>query len=155
VLFAALHLPASVDGGWGPGSGELRAGIDVSTGRLDVALDEWSFDGEFSVHPGTGMTIADTVVPQWQAFCALALRAHEHFGEVPFVGWRIALSGGGPVLVDASTDWGVFPHVWPARTRFANWCLQRLTASPADASDETAVMKTGGDPAPMSGVQRG
>ena len=131
VLFAALHLPASVDAGWGPAPGELVAGIDVANGRLGVALDEFASDGEFSVHPGTGMTIADAVVPQWSAFCDLALRAHQRFGEFPFVRWRIALSGSGPLLVEAGTDWGVFRHVWPARTRFAMSCLQRLTASAA------------------------
>jgi len=135
VLFAALHLPASADGGWGPGPGELVAGIEVATGRLGVAMDEFVSDGEFSSHPGSGVMIEDAIVPQWSTLVALALQAHRRFGEFPFVGWRVALAGSGPILVEASTDWGVFRHVWPAQTKFGPWCRARLapllgTASP-------------------------
>lgn len=126
VLFAALHLPASAEAGWGPAPGALTAGIEVATGRLDAALDEFEPDGEFSVHPGTGVMIQDEVVPQWPALCELALRAHARFAEFPFVGWRIALAGGGPVLLEAATEWDGFRHVWPARTAFAEWCRRRL-----------------------------
>jgi hypothetical protein len=72
--------------------------------------------------------IEDAVVPQWPAFCELAVRAHQRFADLPFVSWRIALTGGGPLLLEATTDWGVFRHVWPARTAFADWCRRRLEA---------------------------
>jgi hypothetical protein len=142
VLFAALHLPASADSGWGPGSGELVAGIDVESGRLESALAEFVSDGEFSVHPATGLMIEDAIVPQWSALRELALRAHQRFGEFPFVGWRIALSGAGPVLVEAQSDWGVFRHVWPARTPFAAWCLRALTPRPPERVRPVATAAT-------------
>ncbi len=116
LLFAALHLPAFADGGWGAAPGELVAGIEVASGRLGVAMDEFVSDGEFSVHPASGVMIEDAIVPQWAALADLARRAHRNFGDLPFVGWRLALSGGGPLLLEANTDWGVFPHVWPAET---------------------------------------
>jgi hypothetical protein len=128
ILFAALHLPASADGGWGPGPGELVADIDVASGRTGTAVGEFAVDGEFSMHPATGVMIEDAMVPQWSAICDLARRAHERFAELPFVSWRIALSGGGPILVEASSDWGVLRHVWPARTRFGPHCERRLAA---------------------------
>jgi hypothetical protein len=134
VLFGALHLPASADGGWGPGPGELVAGVDVTTGRLGVALEEFVSDGEFSSHPASGVMIEGAVVPQWSAIVDLSLRAHRHFHEFPFVGWRMALAGSGPVLVEAATDWGVFRHVWPAHTVFAEWCRERLVARSGAAS---------------------
>ncbi len=128
VLFAVVHLPASAEAGWGPAPGELVAGVEITSGRLGVAMDEFVSDGEFTTHPGSGVMIEDAVVPQWSVFCDLARRAHEHFADLPFVGWRVALAGGGPVLLEAGTDWGVFRHVWPARTAFAACCRRRLAA---------------------------
>lgn len=152
VMFASLHLPASTESGWGPGPGELVAGIDPATGRLDVAMDEFVSDGEFSVHPGTGVMIEGALVPQWSAMVDLALRAHRHFSGLPFVGWRIALSGGGPMLTEANTDWGVFRHVWPAETVFASWCRRRLGelargSDPRGMSDFAAPVS---EPAPSA-----
>jgi hypothetical protein len=126
ALFAAMHLPSVAEGG--RLGGVLSAGIDLETGQLTPAWGEFMVDGEFDTHPGTGAPIAGATVPKWATVVDLALRAHRHFSDLPFVGWEIAVGGGGSVLLEASTNWGVFPHVLPAQTAFAGLCLERLEA---------------------------
>jgi hypothetical protein len=126
VLFAACRFPGSGADGESPAAVDLTSGIDLETGRWLPAHGEFVADGEFDRHPGTGATITGTAIPHWDAVARFALDVHRHFEGVPFVGWEIGMGVEGPVLLDASTNWGSFPHVLPADTAFADLCLQHL-----------------------------
>ena len=54
----------------------------------------------------TGQQIEGHVISSWPEIRALALRAHEAFPEFPFVGWDIADSDHGLLLLEGSTLWG-------------------------------------------------
>lgn len=126
VLFAACRFPGDDPAGDSPAAVDLISGIDVETGRLLPAFGEFVADGEFDNHPGTGAIITGGVIPHWKSIVAFANRVHKDITDVPFVGWEIALGVNGPILLDASTNWGFFPHVLPAETPFAEFCLYHL-----------------------------
>lgn len=130
-LFATLQLPACDAGGAVTGAGELHAGMDVNTGELHTAWGEFVSDGEFDSHPGTGAVMAGVVLPHWRGVIELALRAHRNFREVPFVGWEIGLTAGGPTLIEARTSWGVFHHALAVDSAFPRLCLHRLARAEA------------------------
>lgn len=126
VLFASFCFPGADPSGDAPAAIDLVSGIDVATGRLSPAIGEFVGDGEFDNHPGTGAIITGTTIPHWRTIAEFAMRAHSLFDEVPFVGWTIGFSVSGPVLLEASTNWGFFPHVLPSQTPFAELCLRHL-----------------------------
>ncbi|RME67109.1 MAG: hypothetical protein D6781_13880 [Verrucomicrobia bacterium] len=132
VLFAAMTMPGSDWNGVAPAAVGLTAGIDVASGRLLPAQGEFLVDGEFDVHPGTGASIAGAPVPYWQNMVDLVLRAHARFADIPFVGWEVALTGSGLMILEATTNWGIFPHVLPAETEFARLCLERIERNRAE-----------------------
>lgn len=144
-LFAALHLPACDPGGAVTPAGELHAGIDVATGQLLTAWGEFVSDGEFDSHPGTGAVMAGVILPHWRGALELALRAHRNFREIPFVGWEIGLAAGGPILLEARSNWGVFHHALAVESAFPQLCLHRL------ARAETARAGDGRPPASRRG----
>ncbi len=126
VLFASFRFPGADLSGESPVSVDLASGVDITNGRLLPAVGEFVTDGEFDNHPATGAIITGAAAPRWREVAALALEAHRLFADVPFVGWEIGVGASGPILLDASSNWGFFPHVLPAETKFASFCLQHL-----------------------------
>jgi hypothetical protein len=71
---------------------------------------------ELSRHPDTGSAISGEELPHWREILRLAIRAHNGFKEFAFLGWDIALSADGPVIVECNTNWGAWIAQVPART---------------------------------------
>jgi ribosomal protein L34 len=83
---------------------ELGAPIDLGTGRLgrmtgdkaEMAL------GWFADHPVTGARVQGRIVPFWDQACALAVDAHTACADRLLVGWDIAISPDGALLVEGN-----------------------------------------------------
>ena len=58
-------------------------------------------------HPDAGASIAGRSLPPWAAVKALALAAHAAFPTMASVGWDIAITDAGPILVEGNAVWGV------------------------------------------------
>ncbi len=87
-------------------AGGLASAVDPETGRLGMAFGRQAIDGTFATHPDTGAPIDGSVLTSHRAVVDLALRAHERL-EVPWsVGWDIAPTPDGPVLVEGNPDLG-------------------------------------------------
>ena len=64
-------------------------------------------------HPDTSMVIADIVVPHWREALDLVVRAHRdvpEFARFVFLGWDVAITADGPVLIETNSGWGAFNH---------------------------------------------
>jgi hypothetical protein len=83
-------------------AGGLMAPIDPETGALGAAC-RGKAAGEVEVHPVTGEPVAGLSLPDWAEAKALVLRAHaEVFPEYSMVGWDIAFTPQGPVLIEGN-----------------------------------------------------
>jgi len=114
ILSACLRITvgANVTDNFSVGSaGNLTAPIDLDTGRLGVAVGSrtkhWPDMHTVALHPDTGMAIEGAVVPEWTAVKALTLRAHKAFPELGVIGWDIAITEAGPLLVEANHAWDI------------------------------------------------
>ncbi|MGH8019316.1 MAG: sugar-transfer associated ATP-grasp domain-containing protein [Opitutaceae bacterium] len=126
VLFASFRFPGADLSGESAVSVDLTSGVDIVSGRLLPAVGEFVTDGEFDNHPATSAIITGAAAPHWREVAALALKAHRLFADVPFIGWEIGVGANGPIVLDASSNWGFFPHVLPSETKFASFCVQHL-----------------------------
>jgi hypothetical protein len=111
VFRAAWKIPAQAnfaDNYWRPGN--LIAGIDVNTGTIThvvsgsgTELKEWTH------HPETGALLVGYQIPDWQSVLNLALRGARLFPRLPIMGWDLALSCHGLVIVEANDlpDFGI------------------------------------------------
>ena len=62
-------------------------------------------------HPETGAVFADVVVPWWRESRELVLRAHSQaFTRFVFLGWDIAITAEGPILIETNSGPGVMHH---------------------------------------------
>jgi glutathione synthase/RimK-type ligase-like ATP-grasp enzyme len=83
-------------------AGGLMAPIDPATGTLGTACRGRGVE-EFERHPVSNAPVAGRVLPHWREAVALARRAHrEAFPEYTLVGWDIALTKDGPVILEGN-----------------------------------------------------
>jgi len=91
------------------GIGGILCAIDRQTGRLTKAIDPAG--AAVARHPDTGISIAGTVLPFWSRTVELVRRAHEiAFPRFAFLGWDVALTAIGPVLLETNSGWSALHH---------------------------------------------
>lgn len=91
--------------------GNLLTCVDVATGKLGTAFamsQELPSYTTCDTHPLTGRKLAGFELPNWSAACALARRAAISFLPLRAIGWDVALTAEGPVLVEGNTEWVAF-----------------------------------------------
>ncbi len=83
--------------------GNLIASVDTASGEMAAALTGFGIDGAYvDDHPDTGEKIAGVALPHWQACRDLALGAAGVTRGALVLGFDIALSKNGPVLIEAN-----------------------------------------------------
>jgi hypothetical protein len=89
--------------------GNLIANIDPATGRLSAAIG--SVNPDFPLlrslqnHPDNNAKIAGFQLPDWDQLLSLVKVAHREFSEFWTLGWDIALTDKGPILIEANPVW--------------------------------------------------
>ena len=104
VTHGMLRVLSKLEPEW-RGDDEYGAAVDLVSGVLgpmcsdkDLSPDAWSDN-----HPVTGAPVTGRKIPQWPAIRDLAIAGHEAFGDRFIIGWDIALTPAGPVLVEANS----------------------------------------------------
>lgn len=85
-------------------AGGIATAVDLETGVLGAAsnLGADARLGWMDQHPVSGAQITGTRLPMWVEVREFALRAHRAFGDRVLVGWDIAITADGPVLVEGN-----------------------------------------------------
>jgi hypothetical protein len=85
---------------------EYGSKIDLETGRMnrmcadrDLAPDAW-----WDIHPKTGAQVTGRVLSGWPAIAALAVAGHREFSNWAVIGWDLAWTPDGPVLIEGNSD---------------------------------------------------
>jgi hypothetical protein len=84
--------------------GGLTSSVDLQTGRLGpaVGLPREGRRIQVDRHPDTGRQITGQLVPQWAKVRELGLRLMAAFPELDHVGWDLAVSDRGPLVVEGN-----------------------------------------------------
>lgn len=92
-------------------AGNLTAAIDVGDGTLRVAVGSrskaWPDMHTVRNHPETGVAFEGFAVPCWDEVKALVQRAHHAFPELGVIGWDVAITEHGPVLIEGNHAWDI------------------------------------------------
>lgn len=114
ALLPVLRIPANgnVTDNFSLGLvGNLVAPIDLDTGELGVAKvsrrRDWPDIIDTITHPDTGQPIAGKVLPFWSETVELVLDAQRKTKLLPTLGWDIAITDDGPLVVEANTLYAV------------------------------------------------
>ncbi len=115
-------------------TGNMMADIDPELGILDTPFAA-SPDGigfkSVPVHPVTGADMTGVVLPHWSSARQLLERASRLFLPLRTIGWDVALSSEGPVLIEGNAWWDPFtPRVSERRQRELERFMRRFTRAP-------------------------
>ena len=106
-IWAMLVLPF---GTFKSSTGGIVCRVAPETGTLTRAMNLWT-DRDVATHPDTGRALIGFRVPFWRESVALASRAHAlAFPRFTFLGWDVALTESGPVLLETNAGWGALHH---------------------------------------------
>lgn len=112
TLFACLKIPmgASISDNFADGAGgNLLAGIDLESGILTPARGslrrDWPVMAEFDSHPDTGHRITGVKLPFWSEILKISLDAQASLPKFRTVGWDVAASPSGILLVEANASY--------------------------------------------------
>jgi hypothetical protein len=87
----------------------ILCSIEYELGRIRHAT--LTCDEAVTTHPDSGEPIVGVVLPHWHASIDLVLRAHAAaFSRFVFLGWDVALTKQGPVLLETNSGWGAIFH---------------------------------------------
>lgn len=79
--------------------------LDVETGR--VVTDGCNYDGNYyEIHPMTKARIRDFVIPDWQNVRRCVEETAKRFPSLRYVGWDVAITVHGPVIIEGNNDAG-------------------------------------------------
>jgi len=102
LLGAAWKIPGGdnvADNYWR--AGNLLAQLDHKTGEVLRVVTGAGFAlTQPTQHPDTGMAFAGFRHPQWEAMSALALDGARLMRHVPLIGWDVACTADGPMIVE-------------------------------------------------------
>jgi hypothetical protein len=88
-------------------AGGIAAPIALHSGVMGKAVAKDPRRGAFPIHPDSGAQIEGVEVPLFKESIDATLAAHNHFPWVPFVGWDVVVTDGGPLLLEANPNWCV------------------------------------------------
>lgn len=83
----------------------IVAPVDMETGILSKPAAD--FEGHvYEYHPSTGRKITGTQIPYWQEVKELLEKAAAKIPQVRYVGWDLAITPDGPVIIEGNTTPG-------------------------------------------------
>lgn len=111
-------------------AGGIVAALDPATGTLSVARGGPPSKGDFEEHPDSGARISGAALGITRNAIALALAAHDALNVPWSVGWDVAMTPDGPVIIEGNSLWGAqivqLPHGAPLPAHFTSRLLQRV-----------------------------
>lgn len=109
VFLTAFRMPADSGIVDNFARGGLACGVDARTGQLGHAVRKKIslVHLDLDRHPNTGAPISGSRLPLWEEVISLALKSHAIFHQYPSVGWDIAITPDGPLLIEGNYNWDV------------------------------------------------
>jgi hypothetical protein len=109
ILFAYQKLILGdniIDNYVGGATGNVEVAIDPNTGRLEEikTLSELGFKNQ-SFHPVTGKMVQGFMLPYWNETIELAQKAAIAFLPIRTIGWDIAVTADGPLIIEGNIWW--------------------------------------------------
>ncbi len=109
MLLACARLPVGsniCDNFSNGATGNLITAIDIDTGKTGVAWTSnnkyWPTVVPLECHPDTGRPIVGFTIPFWVETVELVVRAQASLPGLRSIGWDIAITEDGPVVVEAN-----------------------------------------------------
>jgi hypothetical protein len=87
-------------------AGGIAIAVDMSTGKLrQHGIQKSCFGKRADTHPDTGITFLDYQIPFFKESVELVCTVHRYLYSLHSIGWDVAITENGPILIEANEDW--------------------------------------------------
>lgn len=100
VLFSYLRMGKGASVIDNASAGGVFGVVNVKTGKIYAACDR--FGGSFERHPDSGIDLIGFEIPRWNEVIALVTKAAQVLPKVRYVGWDVAVTKTGCVLIEGN-----------------------------------------------------
>ncbi|WP_084306832.1 sugar-transfer associated ATP-grasp domain-containing protein, partial [Ectothiorhodospira haloalkaliphila] len=108
VQMAALRLGRQGSSADNWDKGGLSVAVDLKRGRLGKGVSKPSYGGRWTAfHPDTQVHLEGREVPGWNSIVEVCERAAKSISGVRSVGWDIAYTPEGPVIIEGNAVWSL------------------------------------------------
>lgn len=83
-------------------AGGSIAGVDEKTGIIETPIIDREGNA-YEVHPNTGIRVLGMQIPMWDEILEISKKALQHVDGLNYLGWDIAITEKGPVMIEANT----------------------------------------------------
>jgi hypothetical protein len=113
VVMGMLRILGKLEAAW-HSKIEWGAAIDPESGRLGLLVSDIPHqdNGRYTHHPITGRPVVGRIIPFWPEIRRVAEAGHQIASDRLLVGWDIAVTAAGPVILEAN---GIPDFVFPQR----------------------------------------
>ena len=88
--------------------GGIGVGIDVETGKLhEEGTFRLGFGGRVKAHPESGVQFSTFEIPYYRESAEMVRQLHTFFYGVHSIGWDIAITEKGPVVIEGNNSWDI------------------------------------------------
>lgn len=106
VLFGALRIGVAHKNVDNWAAGGLIVKIDLGSGELrGEGFFKPGYGGRTGVHPDSGVLFDGFRIPFFAEAIAMVVCLHEYLPQIHSIGWDVAITGNGPVIVEGNDDW--------------------------------------------------
>lgn len=108
-LFAAILRIGTKKSGCADNTsaGGIALGIHKDGSLFEFGMQKPQFGTLVSVHPDTGVVFKDFKIPYYEDAVKLVCQAHTFFYNVRSIGWDVAISELGPVIIEGNDNWEI------------------------------------------------
>lgn len=88
------------------GAGGIAIGIDSEEGTLRKnGMYKPRYGGKVQVHPNSGIHFEGFAIPYFKESVELVCSVHRYLYGIHSIGWDVAVTENGPVIIEANEDW--------------------------------------------------
>lgn len=108
-LFAAILRVGTQKSGCADNTsaGGLALGINDNGSLYENGMLKPQYGTILSSHPDTGVVFKEFKIPFYKEAVELVCRAHRFFYNVKSIGWDVAISENGPVIIEGNDNWEI------------------------------------------------
>lgn len=121
-LTALLRVGTSKSGNvdnWAAGG--LAVGVNEDGHLKEFGFYKHASDGKTTVHPDTNIVFSEFAIPQYKACVDTVVQAHKLFYNTRFIGWDVAITNDGPVIIEGNDNWEISLMQAADRPLRADW----------------------------------
>lgn len=108
VMSAVLRCGTTKSGhvdNWAAGG--ISVGISADGRLRESGFYKPGYGGRVTAHPDTGVLFSGFEIPFYEDCLELVLRMQSQFNECRAIGWDIAISESGPIIIEGNDNWEI------------------------------------------------